>query len=1150
MTSRAAKGDSKPPVAAQREPPLGPAKLKDRIHLFEGLTAQSNGNAQKNTSSNNTEEVLFVRHPKVVSLDQKRWTQIEVGAADSKVTPWLQQRMGKGTVGGRPDVNQNSPSEVKNVKPPLLSPNRSKTLGQARNRSPIDKPLLPSKPTGLTLTTKGHFLFGDFKDGNSTSSPKPKTAPEDRHSSNDSDLVYIKGTPVKLRNNRKSSSDSSEVRNSVLLMVNNFENKEDTNGTNIGHEKKVDIRRQSADVNRGLRNETRTKGEFSSKESKEEDSFQFTRRRSKSFSHYVPSASVKPQGPPAKPQRTFEHDIYMETKKVLTQKNPQDRLTSTPVESTEHNEDDDDKDYLLLTSCSSPPKRPSIAPPPPPSKTQDQPPTKTSPAGLPVKTKKLPDIPNVAPYSPKQPRIPRNIKKYEVDRRSSPSPPSLVLTPTEERPRSESALVSSSRNPPSRLRDSHRSFSSEDVSKFSSHHSPGKVNPKLSSEYAEPVVPDTIKQAVSEECLFLSVEDQKAIVDSEGYSIPGSHLWKKPQPVGEKRALSLLWKSTPTSRHTVDISDLSQQQSAVHQKLTRVRKTSSNKKEAARHTYTEPGTHLEDEHSETPLRQRSRLVTMRRKINDAFRRPTKTVKSHIDDDRASVNSGGSETEVDEEVMHKRLTHARAVKKRSSVYCNASKYRRIVQEAKLYDYLVVISLEFNEETRRYQPVEKYRYPEEVSASQNDKLRAIPHFCFPDAFKWAPVEEYQSESYSFVLTSIDGSRLYGYNRRLLPPGDKPRLPEVYCIITPVSCRLLFTQLLDEIEKRRMISKRESSKLISEAYKRHVPPPGGTTTIMQMETDGKTSSVMKPLRLQRPQDSRLEHVDFDCLFSSLKIPQVIQIFASLLLERRVIMCSGKLSKLSKCSQAVAALLYPFGWQHVYVPVLPEKLIDMACSPTPYIMGMLSLCIPKLDELPIDEVLIVDLDSKDFYTVVGDEETILPKKLALALERALEIILSFSILDANSGEEDELSSEDQESKNKAVSEVFIHFFVETCGHYTNHFSSNYDGSLKFDREAFIKVVGSRSVRRFLEVFTETQMFSLFIQEKEAEVEGIAQGLFETRFREWEAECKLNQNKFGAKVKKIGRAVKGISRDGGHKIAGTAKDVRIKVKANLDTKV
>ena len=59
-----------------------------------------------------------------------------------------------------------------------------------------------------------------------------------------------------------------------------------------------------------------------------------------------------------------------------------------------------------------------------------------------------------------------------------------------------------------------------------------------------------------------------------------------------------------------------------------------------------------------------------------------------------------------------------------------------------------------------------------------------------------------------------------------------------------------------------------------------------------------------------------------------------------------------------------------------------------------------------PDDQVLIVDLDSKDFYTVVGDEETIIPKKLGLALERALTEISSFSMVDAN-GLEDELSSD-----------------------------------------------------------------------------------------------------------------------------------------------
>ena len=86
-------------------------------------------------------------------------------------------------------------------------------------------------------------------------------------------------------------------------------------------------------------------------------------------------------------------------------------------------------------------------------------------------------------------------------------------------------------------------------------------------------------------------------------------------------------------------------------------------------------------------------------------------------------------------------------------------------------------------------------------------------------------------------------------------------------------------------------------------------------------------------------------------------------------------------------------------------------------------------------------------------------------------------------------ISVSDHEAKNSAISEAFIRFFVETVGHYSYHFTPTYDGSQKFDREGFIKAVSSKSVRTFLEVFSETQMFSLFIQEKEAESEGISQG-------------------------------------------------------------
>lgn len=48
---------------------------------------------------------------------------------------------------------------------------------------------------------------------------------------------------------------------------------------------------------------------------------------------------------------------------------------------------------------------------------------------------------------------------------------------------------------------------------------------------------------------------------------------------------------------------------------------------------------------------------------------------------------------------------------------------------------------------------------------------------------------------------------------------------------------------------------------------------------------------IELCRPLDSRLEHVDFESLFSSLSVRHLLCVFASLLLERRVIFIADKL-------------------------------------------------------------------------------------------------------------------------------------------------------------------------------------------------------------------------------------------------------------------
>lgn len=257
-----------------------------------------------------------------------------------------------------------------------------------------------------------------------------------------------------------------------------------------------------------------------------------------------------------------------------------------------------------------------------------------------------------------------------------------------------------------------------------------------------------------------------------------------------------------------------------------------------------------------------------------------------------------------------------------------------------------------------------------------------------------------------------------------------------------------------------------------------------------------------LCRPSDSRLEHVDFECLFSSLSLRLLLRVFASLLFERRVIFTADKLSTLSQCCHAVVALLYPFTWQHTYIPVLPPAMMDIVCTPTPFIVGLLSSSLTRLKELPLEEVLVVDLGSSRFLRQMDDEDSILPHKLQAALEHVLERRKEFaSDLADNPSEPGCLSS--------VVSEAFVRFFVEIVGHYSlfmggsdrdeesSASSSSSPTPSSFQREAFRKAVSSKSLRRFLEVFMETQMFAGFLQERELRRQGL-KGLFEMRAQDY----------------------------------------------------
>ena len=74
----------------------------------------------------------------------------------------------------------------------------------------------------------------------------------------------------------------------------------------------------------------------------------------------------------------------------------------------------------------------------------------------------------------------------------------------------------------------------------------------------------------------------------------------------------------------------------------------------------------------------------------------------------------------------------------------------------------------------------------------------------------------------------------------------------------------------------------------------------------------------------------------------------------------------------------------------------------------------------------------------------------------------------------------------NSLVSEAFVRFFVELVGHYSLSMTVTERGERVFQREPFRKSPTSRSVRHFLDLFMETQMFAGFIQDRELRKSGV----------------------------------------------------------------
>jgi hypothetical protein len=131
--------------------------------------------------------------------------------------------------------------------------------------------------------------------------------------------------------------------------------------------------------------------------------------------------------------------------------------------------------------------------------------------------------------------------------------------------------------------------------------------------------------------------------------------------------------------------------------------------------------------------------------------------------------------------------------------------------------------------------------------------------------------------------------------------------------------------------------------------------TTSLTQVELS------VRELRMYARKDAVNElpgsrNVDLYALFRCLSIPNIVTLFEYALSECRIILLSSHTAMLHLASAALVNLLYPMKWAHIFIPVLPARLIQTLEAPCPYIIG-----IDKSYEnydLPDDDFVVVDLD------------------------------------------------------------------------------------------------------------------------------------------------------------------------------------------------
>ncbi|XP_056397240.1 DENN domain-containing protein 1A isoform X8 [Hyla sarda] len=331
-----------------------------------------------------------------------------------------------------------------------------------------------------------------------------------------------------------------------------------------------------------------------------------------------------------------------------------------------------------------------------------------------------------------------------------------------------------------------------------------------------------------------------------------------------------------------------------------------------------------------------------------------------------------------------------------------------------------------------------FPEDFS--DQEVLQTIPKFCFPFSLDSLSASQV-GQNFTFVLTDIDSKHRFGFCR--LSSGAK----SCFCILSYLPWFEVFYKLLNISADYSLKNQdNQRNELLETLYRLPIPEPG---TEVHLSVH---SYFTVPDSRELP--SIPENRNLTEYFVAVDVNNMLHLYASMLYERRILICCSKLSTLTACIHGSSAMLFPMYWQHVYIPVLPPHLLDYCCAPMPYLIGIHSSLMEKVKGMSLEDVVVLNVDTNTLETPFDDLQN-LPSEVVSALKNRLRKVST--------------------TTGDGVAQAFLKAQASLFGSYRSALKIEPEEPITFCEETFVSHRSS-GMRPFLQNAIQLQLFKQFI--------------------------------------------------------------------------